>query len=732
MGTTESKPDGDATKQEPQKELQGYTMKEVAQHKTLQDLWLVIDGKVYDVSSYVSDHPGGAGILFNHAGEDASEGFEEVGHSGQAKAIMKTFLIGKVVESKPDEKLADAVPADEPPLCDAAPYSQLTVLYGSQSGFTQGIARKIALKCKEQLQLQVVVKSMEDFEPEDLCLKQYVVFVVSTLEGGKPPINAKFMLEWLEDAVTDHRITTSFMDQARTGVFGVGSSDYEQNYNVVAHQVADYVSQLGAGSIIVQGQGDVSDSRDAGSIDSDVDVWVTSLVNGLQKGPMGEHVTFIKKEDDTAAAGGEDSEQEDVAADDDDDDEHGLVDLEDIGSVMHKAATAAKEPKGPPREMLTDTMRKNLSKQGYKLLGSHSGVKLCRWTKAMLRGRGGCYKHTFYGISSYQCMEMTPSLACANKCVFCWRHHTNPVGKEWKWVTDPPEMLLEQAVNEHRKMIKQMKGVPGVKKERFEDAFNVKHCALSLVGEPIMYPHINEYVKLLHGRGISSFLVTNAQFPDRILSMDPVTQLYVSVDAATKDALKAVDRPLFTDFWERFIGSLTAMKDKGIRTVYRLTLVKQYNMEELQAYKQLVALGMPTFIEVKGVTFCGEQNSANITMANVPFHHEVKKFCEALVEVVGDDYELACEHVHSCCILISHKSMKVDGKWNTWIDYPKFHQLTQEYYATGKTFTYMDYMEPTPDWAIYNSPAEGFDPEETRWRRKGKGPTDGEGEGCGG
>ena len=39
----------------------------------------------------------------------------------------------------------------------------------------------------------------------------------------------------------------------------------------------------------------------------------------------------------------------------------------------------------------------------------------------MLRGRGGCYKHTFYGIESHRCMETTPSLACANKCVFCWR-----------------------------------------------------------------------------------------------------------------------------------------------------------------------------------------------------------------------------------------------------------------------------------------------------------------------
>ena len=48
--------------------------------------------------------------------------------------------------------------------------------------------------------------------------------------------------------------------------------------------------------------------------------------------------------------------------------------------------------------MVSESLRKSLTKQGYKIVGSHSGVKLCRWTKAMLRGRGGCYKHTFYGI----------------------------------------------------------------------------------------------------------------------------------------------------------------------------------------------------------------------------------------------------------------------------------------------------------------------------------------------
>lgn len=61
-----------------------------------------------------------------------------------------------------------------------------------------------------------------------------------------------------------------------------------------------------------------------------------------------------------------------------------------------------------------------------------------------------------------------------------------------------------------------MAGVPGVRPERFDEGMAVKHCALSLVGEPIMYPEINTFLKLLHRHHISSFLVTNAQFPEEI------------------------------------------------------------------------------------------------------------------------------------------------------------------------------------------------------------------------
>lgn len=57
------------------------------------------------------------------------------------------------------------------------------------------------------------------------------------------------------------------------------------------------------------------------------------------------------------------------------------------------------------------------------------------------------------------------------------------------------------------------------------EGLSPKHCALSLVGEPIMYPEINTLVDELHHRRISTFLVTNAQFPDKIKMLKPITQV---------------------------------------------------------------------------------------------------------------------------------------------------------------------------------------------------------------
>ncbi|MFQ5986189.1 MAG: 4-demethylwyosine synthase TYW1, partial [Thermoplasmata archaeon] len=57
--------------------------------------------------------------------------------------------------------------------------------------------------------------------------------------------------------------------------------------------------------------------------------------------------------------------------------------------------------------MLEPQTAELLEKQGYKLIGSHSGVKLCHWTKQSLKHDRGCYKQHFYGIDSHRCMQMT-------------------------------------------------------------------------------------------------------------------------------------------------------------------------------------------------------------------------------------------------------------------------------------------------------------------------------------
>jgi hypothetical protein len=121
-----------------------------------------------------------------------------------------------------------------------------------------------------------------------------------------------------------------------------------------------------------------------------------------------------------------------------------------VSKNTYVTSSYSNDGSGFQREMVTKLQRKALTKEGYKVIGTHSAVKICRWTKNQLRGRGGCYKHTFYGITSYQCMEATPSLACANKCVFCWRHHKNPVGTEWRWKEDPPGMIISEAIRLHQ------------------------------------------------------------------------------------------------------------------------------------------------------------------------------------------------------------------------------------------------------------------------------------------
>ncbi|CAN6466400.1 unnamed protein product [Victoria cruziana] len=73
-----------------------HTFEEVSKHNLTKDCWLIIDGKVYDVTSFMDDHPGGDEVLLSATGKDATNDFEDVGHSNAARDMMAKYYIGKI------------------------------------------------------------------------------------------------------------------------------------------------------------------------------------------------------------------------------------------------------------------------------------------------------------------------------------------------------------------------------------------------------------------------------------------------------------------------------------------------------------------------------------------------------------------------------------------------------------------------------------------------------------
>jgi len=329
----------------------------------------------------------------------------------------------------------------------------------------------------------------------------------------------------------------------------------------------------------------------------------------------------------------------------------------------------------------------------------------------MLQGKGGCYKHTHYGIMSHQCMEHTPNVSCANKCTFCWRNHINPVALRWNFEQDDPKAILDDSLEKHYQTIERQILSPNVLEHRKAEARQVRHCALSLVGEPVMYPRIAEFVGLLHRRRISTFLVTNGQFPDALRALPRVTQLYLSCDGVDKETLQAVGRPLFRDYWERYLESMDILRERAERTVCRLTLMRGINMEDPRAWASLLSRASPDFVELKGVTMAPILRDSGYGTANMPTHLEVKRFAERLVALMPG-YGLACEHEHSVSVLLASDRFKAGGGWRTWIDFDKFADTSE---ADGITAT--DYASETPSWALYGSAEQGFAPTETRKKR---------------
>lgn len=305
--------------------------------------------------------------------------------------------------------------------------------------------------------------------------------------------------------------------------------------------------------------------------------------------------------------------------------------------------------------MIPELKKRDLYKQGYRVVGNHSAIKVCLWCKKAIRKEGSCYKNTFYGINSHRCVQMTPALQfCSNRCIFCWRDvdFTKP---KWTGKIDDPKDIVDGCIKEHIKYLYGFGGNPKSSKKRYNESLKPLHFAISLAGEPTLYPKLPELIKEIHSRGMTSFLVTNGTNPAMIkkLIKNQPTQLYLTLPAPDRETYSKVCNPLLKNQWKKINETLKLLK-KFKRSAIRLTLVKNHNMIKPEKYAELVG-DNADFVEAKAFMWVGfSQQRLNIK--DMPLHPDIKRFAKEIAKQSG--LKIIDEKKESRVVLLMKKDRK--------------------------------------------------------------------------
>lgn len=301
-------------------------------------------------------------------------------------------------------------------------------------------------------------------------------------------------------------------------------------------------------------------------------------------------------------------------------------------------------------------LRELLKTQKYHMVGHHSAIKRCRWLYNSLIHDQSCYKQRFYGINTHQCIQMTPTLfSCNMRCVFCWRAQSGDRNLKWNEESfprlDTPSEIVEGCIAAQKRLLSGYKPNPNVNNERYADALKPKHAAISLAGEPTIYPLLGDLIQSFHKQGFTTFLVSNGTRPEVLskLSEEP-TQLYISLSAPDKKTFHRICRPQISDAWEKIGNSLALLPSFKCPTVIRMTLARHLNLKHPEKYAKLVEKAHPTYVEPKAYMHVGFSR-LRLTYQNMPEHTEVQDFATSLATHTG--YNWLNESKQSRVVLLS-------------------------------------------------------------------------------
>jgi tRNA wybutosine-synthesizing protein 1 len=192
---------------------------------------------------------------------------------------------------------------------------------------------------------------------------------------------------------------------------------------------------------------------------------------------------------------------------------------------------------------------------------------------------------------------------------------------------------LNGILREQQRILSGYGGSMTTDRSRLKEAQEPAHVAISLMGEPTIYPYLDELIREIDERGMTSFLVTNGTRPNVLENLSP-TQLYLSLNAPNEEIYNQVSNPSSKGLWERIKESLSILKDASSRTVVRMTIARGLNMTGLDGYSQLLELAEPDFIEAKAYMHLG-RSRARLERDAMPDHSEIMDFSGKLSQVLG-------------------------------------------------------------------------------------------------
>jgi tRNA wybutosine-synthesizing protein 1 len=305
--------------------------------------------------------------------------------------------------------------------------------------------------------------------------------------------------------------------------------------------------------------------------------------------------------------------------------------------------------------MVSLLKKKDLEKQGYRIVGNHSAVKICSWTKKSLRKEGVCYKEAFYDSKSHRCVQMTPALhTCTHRCVWCWRD-INFTKEKFSGKVDSPKEIIDGCIKEFVKALEGYHGYKSVDKKKLKEINKPQQFAISLTGEPTAYPKLPELIKELNERSINSFLVTNGTNPTMLKKMldkkiQP-TQVYITLPCPDKESYVNICNPLIKNGWSKILKSLELVC-KFKRNVFRLTLVKDVNMINPEKYASLIEKYKPKYVELKAYMWVGHSRE-RLEISKMPYMEDMIAFAKEIVK--NCSYKIKDKKKESRVVLLSKK-----------------------------------------------------------------------------